>query len=65
MSDKLAYGGVEEPEDFAERFSVRMEAALGVERAKHMLVKGDGAEWICQGAAHVFPGHVPDLQSLT
>ena len=26
-----------------------------------MLVKGDGAEWICQGAAQVFPPHVLQL----
>jgi len=61
LSDKLAYGGVEEPEAFAERFSVRMEDRFQVERAKHVLVKGDGAEWICQGAAYVFPGHVFQL----
>lgn len=61
LADKLLYGGVEEPEEFAERFWVRMEGAFEVERAEHVLVKGDGAEWICQGAAQVFPGHVFQL----
>ena len=61
LADKVAYGGVEEPQEFAERFYVRMEGALQVERAEHVVVKGDGAEWICQGAAQVFPKHVFQL----
>lgn len=61
LADKVAYGGVEEPEVFAGRFYLRMEDRLQVERAKHVVVKGDGAEWICQGAAQVFPGHVFQL----
>jgi hypothetical protein len=61
LTDKVVHGGVEETEEFAERFYMRMEAALGVERAQHVVVKGDGAEWICQGAAQVFPGHVFQL----
>ena len=61
LADKVLYGGVEEPEEFAERFSVRLEGALQVERAEHVVVKGEGAEWICQGAAQVFPGHVFQL----
>ena len=32
-----------------------------MERAQHALVKGDGPEWICQGAAQVFPPHVLQL----
>lgn len=61
LADKVVYGGVEEPEEFAERFSVRLEGAFEVERAEHVVVKGDGAEWISQGAAQVFPGHVFQL----
>jgi hypothetical protein len=61
LTDKVLHGGVEEPEEFAERFSVRMEDRFQVARAKHVLVKGDGAEWICPGAAQVFPGHVFQL----
>lgn len=61
LADKVVYGGVEEPEEFAERFSARREGAFQVERAEHVVVKGDGAEWIGQGAAQVFPGHVFQL----
>lgn len=61
LADKVVYGGVEEPEDFAERFYARLEERFPVERAKHVVVKGDGAEWICQGAAQVFPRHVFQL----
>lgn len=57
----MVYGGVEEPEKFAERFYARMEESLQVEQAAHVVVKGDGAEWICQGAAQVFPRHVFQL----
>ncbi len=32
-----------------------------MEQARHVLVKGDGAEWIHQAAAHVFPRHVFQL----
>jgi len=61
LADKVVYGGVEEPEPFAERFYTRMEGSFQVEQARHVVVKGDGAEWICQAAAQVFPGHVFQL----
>lgn len=61
LADKLVYGGVEEPEAFAERFYVRVEDQFGVAQARHVVVKGDGAEWIRQVAAQVFPGHVFQL----
>jgi len=61
LVDKVVYGGVEEPASFAERFYVRVQGSLGVEQARHVVVKGDGAEWIGQGAAQVFPGHVLQL----
>jgi hypothetical protein len=61
LVDKVVYGGVEEPENFAERFYARAEGSFQVEEAQHVVVKGDGAEWICQGAAQVFPGHVFQL----
>jgi hypothetical protein len=61
LVDKVVYGGVEEPESFAERFYARVQGSLGVEQARQVVVKGDGAEWICQGAAQVFPGHIFQL----
>lgn len=61
LADKVVYGGVEEPERFAGRFYRRMAGSFQIEGAEHVVVKGDGAEWICQGAAHVFPGHVFQL----
>ena len=61
LADKVVYGGEEEAEEFAERFYGRVAGALGVATARHVLVKGDGAEWICQAAEQVFPGHVFQL----
>lgn len=61
LADKVLYGGVEAPEQFAERFAARMEGSFPVEQARHVVVKGDGAEWICQAAAQVFPRHVFQL----
>lgn len=63
LTDKGAYGGVEEPEVFAGRFYVRREDRFQVERAPPVVVKGDGAEWICQGAAQVFPRPVFQLSA--
>src|SRR5712692_9037060 len=40
---------------------VRGGPAFAGERAGHVLVKGDGAEWIHQLAEHMFPGHVFQL----
>lgn len=57
LADKVVYGGEEEPGEFAERFYARVEGPLGVAAARHVLVKGDGAEWIHQVAEQVFPGH--------
>lgn len=61
LVDKVVYGGVEEPEDLAGRFYRRMEGSFQVEEVQRVVVKGDGAEWIGQGAAEVFPGHVFQL----
>jgi len=61
LTDKVVCGGVVEPENFAGRFSARREESLQVEEAQHVLVKGDGAEGIGQGAAQVFPHHVFQL----
>lgn len=61
LADKVVYGGEEAPEKFAERFYARVEGPLGVEAAAHVVVKGDGAEWIHQVAAQVFPRHVFQL----
>jgi len=56
LTDKVGYGGVEEPGVFGERFYARMEGPFQVEEAAPVVVKGEGAEWICLGAAQVFPG---------
>lgn len=61
LTDKVVYGGVEEAEVFAERFYDRMGSSFQLSRVAHLVVKGDGAEWICQGADQVFPGHVFQL----
>lgn len=61
LADKVVYGGEEAPEKFAERFYAQVAGPLGVAVAAHVLVKGDGAEWIHQVAEQVFPGHVFQL----
>ncbi len=61
LADKVIYGGVEEAEVFAERFYQRMGSRFQLSGVAHLVVKGDGAEWICQGADQVFPGHVFQL----
>ena len=61
LSDKLVYSGVESAEEFGEHSDVRVEHEFAVERARHVLVKGDGAEWIPQLAEHMFPRHVFQL----
>jgi len=61
LADKLVYGGAEPPEEFAERFYARVAPELDIEQARHVLVKGDGAEWIHQVAEHIFPRHVFQL----
>jgi hypothetical protein len=55
------YGGVEGPEEFAERFYARMEESFQVVEAAHVVVKGDGAGWIGQGATQVCARHVFQL----
>lgn len=61
LADKVVYGGEEEAEEFADRFYARVAGPLGVEAAPHVVVKGDGAEWIHQVAEQVFPQHVFQL----
>lgn len=61
LTDKVVYGGVEEPESFAERFSARLEGRFQVEEIQRVVVKGDGAEGIGQGAAQIFPGPIFQL----
>ena len=41
--------------------SERAQTKERVRAARHVLVKGDGAEWMRQGAEQVFPGHVFQL----
>ncbi len=61
LTDQVGYGGVEEAETFAERFYDRMGGCFQLSGVAHLVVKGDGAEWICQGADQVFPGYVFQL----
>jgi len=38
-----------------------MQGCFQVTEVRHVVVRGDGAEWIRQGAEQVFPGHVFQL----
>ncbi|MCL5074521.1 MAG: UPF0236 family protein [Chloroflexi bacterium] len=46
LVERVRYGGVEEAEEFGERLFLRGEKHLGLSRAKHVLLVGDGASWI-------------------
>ena len=52
LQERLRYGGVEPAEVFGERLFLAGEAALALSRAQHLLVVGDGAEWIEALAGH-------------
>jgi len=52
LKERHLYSGVESAADFAERFYISAEAGIGLGSARHLLVIGDGAEWIETIAGH-------------
>lgn len=52
LKERVLYGGVEPAEAFGERLFLAGEAKLGLSHAQHLLVVGDGAEWIEALAGH-------------
>jgi hypothetical protein len=52
LQERVRYGGVETAADFGERLFLKGEARLGLSRAQHLLLVGDGAEWIEALAGH-------------
>jgi len=54
--ERVRYGGAEPAQDFGERLFLKGEAQLGLTRAKHLLLVGDGADWVEVLAGHNRPG---------
>lgn len=52
LQEPMCYGGVETAQDFGERLFLEGEAHLGLSRARHLLLVGDGADWIEALAGH-------------
>ncbi|HLE80473.1 MAG TPA: UPF0236 family protein [Dehalococcoidia bacterium] len=52
LLERVRYGGVESAGDFGERLFLAGEARLGLSRAQHLLLVGDGADWIEALAGH-------------
>jgi hypothetical protein len=52
LRERVRYGGVETAEQFGERLFLKGEAHLGLSHAHHLLLVGDGAEWIEALAGH-------------
>lgn len=52
LQERLCYAGVETAQDFGERLFLKAEAHLGLSRAQHLLLVGDGADWIEALAGH-------------
>jgi len=52
LKERVLYGGVEPAEAFGERLYLAGEAKLGISHAGHLLLVGDGAEWIEALAGH-------------
>jgi hypothetical protein len=52
LQERVRYGGVEAAGDFGERLFLKGEANLALSRAQHLLLVGDGAEWIEALAGH-------------
>jgi len=52
LEERIRYGGVETAQDFGERLFLKGEAHLGLSRAQHLLLVGDGADWIEALAGH-------------
>lgn len=52
LLERVRYGGVETAQSFGERLFLAGEAQLALSRARHLLLVGDGAEWIEALAGH-------------
>ncbi len=52
LLERVRYGGVETAHDFGERLFLKGEAQLALSRARHLLLVGDGADWIEALAGH-------------
>ena len=52
LRERVRYGGVEPANLFGERLFLAGEARLGLSHARHLLLVGDGAEWIEALAGH-------------
>lgn len=52
LLERVVYGGVERAEDFGERLFLAGERRLGLSQTRHLLLVGDGAEWIEALAGH-------------
>lgn len=52
LQERVRYGGVESARDFGERLFLAGEAQLGLSQAQHLLLVGDGADWIEALAGH-------------
>ena len=52
LQERICYAGVETAQDFGERLFLKGEAHLGLSRARHLLLVGDGADWIEALAGH-------------
>ena len=52
LLERVRYGGVETAQDFGERLFLKGEAHLAISRARHLLLVGDGADWVEALAGH-------------
>lgn len=52
LLERVRYGGVESARDFGERLFLAGEARLGLSHAQHLLLVGDGADWVEALAGH-------------
>jgi hypothetical protein len=52
LQERVRYGGVETAQDFGERLFLKGEIHLALSKARHLLLVGDGAEWIEALAGH-------------
>lgn len=52
LQERVLYAGVESADDFKERFFLAGEERLSLSLARHLLVVGDGADWIEALAGH-------------
>jgi hypothetical protein len=52
LLERIRYAGVESARDFGEKLFLKGEAHLGLSHAQHLLLVGDGAEWIEALAGH-------------